>query len=157
VDTFEVRVARLEEQIVKPDPPTAEECLDRAEDYFARGQLEFAEFWLDTAKWTSRQADRRISLDEVEKLLDELDQEGPAARREARRPSGPKRNAGSIYTYRLNLPDGSDAGTATYAVLVRPGEEILVGNGRRFRVVDVVPFEEEDESQFVGLLKVEAA
>jgi hypothetical protein len=39
---------------------------------------------------------------------------------------------------------------------VRPGEEILVGNGRRFRVVDVVPFEEEDASPFVGLLQVEA-
>jgi hypothetical protein len=35
--------------------------------------------------------------------------------------------------------------------------EILVGNGQRFRVPDVVPFEEEDESPFVGLLKVEAA
>jgi hypothetical protein len=34
------------------------------------------------------------------------------------------------------LEDGTDAGTATYAVLVRPGEEILVGNGRRFRVLD---------------------
>jgi hypothetical protein len=40
---------------------------------------------------------------------------------------------------------------------VRPGEEILVGNGRRFRVLAVVPFEEEDESPFVGLLRVEAA
>jgi cytidylate kinase len=46
---------------------------------------------------------------------------------------------------------------ATYAVMVKVGEEILVGNGRRFRVVDVVPFEEEDESPFVGLLQVEAA
>ncbi|MGZ4314331.1 MAG: hypothetical protein ACXVRS_00710 [Gaiellaceae bacterium] len=27
----------------------------------------------------------------------------------------------------------------------------------RFRVLDVVPFEEEDESPFVGLLQVEAA
>jgi hypothetical protein len=36
------------------------------------------------------------------------------------------------------------------------GGEILVGNGRRFRVLDVVPFEEED-SPFVGLLQVEAA
>ena len=62
-----------------------------------------------------------------------------------------------MYTYRLHLEDGSDAGEATYAVLVKPGEEILVGNGRRFRVVDVVPFEEEDESRFVALLKVEAA
>jgi len=28
---------------------------------------------------------------------------------------------------------------------------------QRFRVLDVVPFDEEDESPFVGLLKVEAA
>ena len=40
---------------------------------------------------------------------------------------------------------------------VRPGEEILVGNVQRFRVVDVVPFEAEDESAFVGLLQVLAA
>jgi hypothetical protein len=33
-------------------------------------------------------------------------------------------------------------------------EEILVGNGRRFRVLDIVPFGEEDESPFVGLLQV---
>lgn len=60
-----------------------------------------------------------------------------------------------MYTYRLHLPDGSDAGTATYAVLVRAGEEILVGNGRCFRVVDVVAIDEED-SPLVGLLQVEA-
>jgi hypothetical protein len=36
-------------------------------------------------------------------------------------------------------------------------EEILVSKGRRFRVLDVVPFEEEDESPFVGMLKVEAS
>jgi hypothetical protein len=57
----------------------------------------------------------------------------------------------------MHLEDGSDVGEATYAVLIKPGEEILVGNGRRFRVLDVVPFGEEDESPFVGLLKVEAA
>jgi hypothetical protein len=34
---------------------------------------------------------------------------------------------------------------------------ILVGAGRRFRVIAVVPFEEEDESPFVGLLQVETA
>jgi hypothetical protein len=39
--------------------------------------------------------------------------------------------------------------------MIKPGEEILYGNGRRFRVVDVVPF--EDESPFVGMLRVEAA
>ena len=62
-----------------------------------------------------------------------------------------------MFTYRLHLADGSDAGEATYSVMIKRGEEILVGNGRRFRVVDVVPFEDEDESPFVGMLKVEAA
>jgi hypothetical protein len=52
---------------------------------------------------------------------------------------------------------GGDAGQATYAVLVKPGEEILVGNGRRFRVLAAVPIEQEDESPFAGLLQVEAA
>jgi hypothetical protein len=28
--------------------------------------------------------------------------------------------------------------------VIKPGEEIHLGNGRRFRVLDVVPFEEED-------------
>jgi hypothetical protein len=62
-----------------------------------------------------------------------------------------------MFRYRLHLEVGSDVGEATYAVLIRPGEEILVGNGRRFRVVEVVPFEEGDEPPFVGLLQVEAA
>ena len=61
-----------------------------------------------------------------------------------------------MFRYRLHSPDGDDLGEATYAVMIKPGEEILVGNGRRFRVLDVVPFEEEDESPFVGLLQVEA-
>jgi hypothetical protein len=34
--------------------------------------------------------------------------------------------------------------------------EIVAGDGRRLRVLDVVPFE-EDDSPFVGLLQVEAA
>ena len=62
-----------------------------------------------------------------------------------------------MYTYRLHLEDGSDVGQVTYAVLVKPGEEILVGNGRRFRVLDVVALEEEGESPLLGLLQVEAA
>jgi hypothetical protein len=62
-----------------------------------------------------------------------------------------------VFTYRLHLADGSDAGEATYSVMIKPGEEILVGNGRRFRVVDVVPFAEEDDPPLVGLLQVEAA
>ena len=41
--------------------------------------------------------------------------------------------------------------------MINPGEEIHYGGGRRFRVLAVVRFEEEDESPFVGLLQVEAA
>jgi hypothetical protein len=55
----------------------------------------------------------------------------------------------------LHLEDGSDAGEATYAVLIHPGDEIHVGAGQRFRALDVVSFEEEDDSSFVGLLQVE--
>ena len=62
-----------------------------------------------------------------------------------------------MFRYRLHLEDGFDAGEATYAVMIRPGEEIHLGAGQRFRVLDVVPFDEEDESPFVGLLQVEAA
>jgi hypothetical protein len=61
-----------------------------------------------------------------------------------------------MFRYRLHSPDGDDLGEATYAIMIKPGEEILFGNGRRFRVLDVVPFEEEDD-RFVGMLKVEAA
>jgi len=42
-------------------------------------------------------------------------------------------------------------------MMIKPGEEIPLDAGQRFRVVAVVPFEEEDESPFVGMLKVEAA
>jgi len=62
-----------------------------------------------------------------------------------------------MFRYRLHTPDGDDLGEATVVSLVKPGEEILFGNGRRFRVVEVVEFDEEDESPFVGLLQVEAA
>jgi hypothetical protein len=62
-----------------------------------------------------------------------------------------------VFTYRLHLAEGSDAGEATYSVTIKPGQEILVGNGRRFRVVDIVPLTEEDDSPFVGLLRIEAA
>jgi len=41
--------------------------------------------------------------------------------------------------------------------MIGPGDEIYLGAGQRFRVLDVVPFNEEDESPFVGLLRVEAA
>jgi hypothetical protein len=42
-------------------------------------------------------------------------------------------------------------------MMIKPGEEIIAGNNQHYRVVDVVPFDEEDDSPFVGLLQVEAA
>lgn len=62
-----------------------------------------------------------------------------------------------MFRYRLHSRDGDDLGEATYAMMIRPGEEIHLDGGQRFLVLDVVPFEEEDESPFVGLLQVEAA
>jgi hypothetical protein len=62
-----------------------------------------------------------------------------------------------VFTYRLHLADGSEVGEATYPSMVKVGELLFFGGGRKFRVIDVVPFEEEDESPFVGLLRVEAA
>jgi hypothetical protein len=62
-----------------------------------------------------------------------------------------------MFRYRLHTPDGDDLGEATYAMMIHAGEEILYGGGRRFRVLAVVPFEEQDESPFVGRLQVEAA
>lgn len=59
-----------------------------------------------------------------------------------------------MYHYRLFEVDGSKAGEAHYAVLVEAGETIWTGDGRKLRVVDVVPVEEEG-SPFVGLLRVE--
>jgi hypothetical protein len=41
--------------------------------------------------------------------------------------------------------------------MIHADEEIIAGSNQRFRVVDVVPFDEEDESLFVGRLRVEAA
>jgi hypothetical protein len=61
-----------------------------------------------------------------------------------------------MLTYRLHLEDGSDIGEASYPSMVKPGGA-LFRRRCRFRVLDVVPFAEEDESPFVGLLRVEAA
>ena len=62
-----------------------------------------------------------------------------------------------MFRYRLHSPDEDDLGEATYAVMIKPREEIIGGHNQHFRVVDVVPFEEEGESPFVGMLTVEAA
>jgi hypothetical protein len=61
-----------------------------------------------------------------------------------------------MFPYRLHSPDGDDLGEATYAQMIHPDEEIIAGNNQHFRVV-AVPFDEEDESPFAGLLQVEAA
>jgi hypothetical protein len=44
-----------------------------------------------------------------------------------------------VYRYRLFLEDGSEAGEAHSAVMIQPGETIWTGDGRKLRVVDVVP------------------
>jgi hypothetical protein len=62
-----------------------------------------------------------------------------------------------VFRYRLHSPDGDDLGEATYAQMIHVGEEIIADKNQRFRVLDVVSFEEEDESPFVGLLQVEGA
>jgi hypothetical protein len=62
-----------------------------------------------------------------------------------------------VFRYRLHTPDGDDLGEATYAMMIKPGEEIIADKNQRFVVLDVVPFEEEDNSSFVGLLQVEPA
>jgi hypothetical protein len=60
-----------------------------------------------------------------------------------------------MFRYRVHLEDGSDLGEATYAQMIHLGDEIHLGAGQRFRVLDVVPFEEEDESPLLGLLQVQ--
>ena len=60
-----------------------------------------------------------------------------------------------MFSYRLHLMDGSDAGEATFAEVIRPGDEIIAGDSEHFRVYDLVPLEDEG-SPFVGLLQVEA-
>jgi hypothetical protein len=57
-----------------------------------------------------------------------------------------------VFRYRLHSPDGDDLGEATYAIMIHPGDEIHLGAGQRFLVLDVVLFEEKDGSPFVGLL-----
>jgi hypothetical protein len=45
-----------------------------------------------------------------------------------------------VFRYRLHSPDGDDLGEATYAQMIHPGDEIHLGSGQRFRVLDVVQF-----------------
>ena len=71
--------------------------------------------------------------------------------------AGRPRNGGVMFRYRLHSRDGDDLGEPTYPEQIKVGEELFFGGGRRYRVLDIVPFDEQDESPFVGLLKVEAA
>ena len=57
-----------------------------------------------------------------------------------------------LYRYRLHWEDGSDAGEAHYAVNIKPGETIRTGDGRKLRVLELVPVDED--SLYVGLLLV---
>jgi hypothetical protein len=50
-----------------------------------------------------------------------------------------------FYRYKLHEADGSEAGEVHYAFLVKPGEIIITGAGRKLRVVDVVPALEDPE------------
>jgi hypothetical protein len=58
-----------------------------------------------------------------------------------------------MFRYRLHSPDGDDLGEATDAQMIHRGDETHLGAGTRFRVLAVAPFEEEDESPFVGLCR----
>jgi hypothetical protein len=62
-----------------------------------------------------------------------------------------------MFRYKIHLEDGGDAGEATYAEWIEPGEVIHIAGAKRCRVLDVVVFKEEDASPFVGPLRVEEA
>ena len=40
-----------------------------------------------------------------------------------------------LYRYRVHDTDGNDVGMAHYAVLIRPGVEIIIGAGQKLRVL----------------------
>jgi hypothetical protein len=60
-----------------------------------------------------------------------------------------------MFRHRLYLEDSSEVGEATDTQHINNGELIWAAGTRQFRVVDVVPVDEEG-SPYVGLLKVEA-
>jgi hypothetical protein len=70
-------------------------------------------------------------------------------------PSGPETEVRCSRTG-CTTEDGSDAGEATYPVMINVGEEIIAGSNERFRVLEIVSIDDEN-SRLVGLLKVEAA
>jgi hypothetical protein len=63
-----------------------------------------------------------------------------------------------MFSHRLHTVDGDDVGRGDLPGQGQGGcEELFFGGGRGFRVLEVVLFEEEDESPFVGMLRVEGA
>jgi len=59
-----------------------------------------------------------------------------------------------MFTCRLHLEDGSDVGEASYPSMVKVGEELFFGGGRRFRVLDVVAIDDEDAKYIATTLGV---
>lgn len=66
-------------------------------------------------------------------------------------------NGGVIFKYRIHSPDGDDLEEPTYAMMIRSGEEDHLAASRRFRVIDVVTFDEEYSRRSAGLLRVPPA
>jgi len=71
-------------------------------------------------------------------------------------PAGPG-NGGEVFRYKLHERHGGDLGEASYAKMIIRARRSSPAPGQPFRVVDLVEFDERDESAFVGLLRVEAA
>lgn len=61
-----------------------------------------------------------------------------------------------MFKYRLHWEDGSDAGDAEYAVNIKPGEIVWLRDGKQARVLDLVPIDDEEDSPYVGLLRLAA-
>ena len=61
-----------------------------------------------------------------------------------------------MFRYRLHLEDGTELGEAVYIQMVYPGEIIWAAGTQQFRIVALVPTEEDSEI-YTGILMVEAA
>jgi hypothetical protein len=74
---------------------------------------------------------------------------------DAVRPSGNGRNGRCPTATGSFSRTATEAGEAHYAVMIRPGETIWFNGSEKARVLDGVAVE-EDDSPYVGFLKVEA-
>lgn len=103
-----------------------------------------------TSLWQRRQRGPR------ERTARASSREGTARASSAVASSSSRRIGGGGFRYRLHSRYGADLGEVTVAMMVKPGERISLGGGKAFRVLAVVPYDEED-SALAGILKVEAA